>query len=101
MTEKILPLLRNKYIAIGLAFFFWMLFFNDIDIPFMIKSRSKLSDLRKESEQIRQANEIARESYLDLTTNKGTLEKFARERYFMKKPNEDLYVIRTAIKNEN
>ena len=86
--------LKNKYSIATIVFVVWMLFFHDIDIPFMIETRSELHQLEEQREWYMEENKKAKESLKDLTTNEQTLEKFAREEYFMKRDNEDVYVIR-------
>ena len=86
--------LRNKYAVTAVGFVVWMSFFNDIDLFFIGKSKLQLSEMKKEVIRYDQEIEMTREALYDLTTNKETLEKFAREQYFMKRDNEDLFVIR-------
>lgn len=84
---------KNFYFIAGCAFAFWMLFIDANDIITQIKTKTKLNTLRKEKvffeEKIKEA-EIEKEQ---LFTNDHMLEKFAREKYFMRKDKEDLYVI--------
>ena len=91
---KIPKYLRSKYSIATFVFVMWMLFFHDIDIPFMIETRSELHQLEEQREWYGEENKKAKEALRDLTTNQETLEKFAREEYFMKRDNEDVYVIR-------
>lgn len=72
-----------------------MLFFNDVDLFFILNSRKELNAMKSEVSYLKEQNEITREALLDLNTNEETLEKFARETYFMKKPNEDLYIVQS------
>ena len=94
MKWKIPTFLKNKYILTPIIFMLWVLFFNDVDLFFIIKSRGELRDMKREMEYLERENELTREALYDLTTNDATLEKFAREEYFMKKPNEDVFVVR-------
>lgn len=86
--------LRNKYAVSAVGFLVWMTFFNDIDLLFIGKSKLELTNMKKEVQRFDLEIERTREALHDLTTNKETLEKFAREQYFMKRDNEDLFVIR-------
>jgi cell division protein DivIC len=52
--------------------------------------------MKREMAYLEEQNELTAEALKDLTTNDATLEKFAREEYFMKKKNEDLYVVRVV-----
>jgi cell division protein FtsB len=86
--------LRNKYVLTPVLFLFWMAFFNDVDLFFIYESRKELNDMKEQVDYFTKENALTREALHDLSTNDKTLEKFAREQYFMKKPNEDLFVIR-------
>lgn len=55
----------------------------------------KLNDLESEKEYYLAKKSQVLQDRQELTTNKELLEKFARERYLMKKSSEDLYVIVT------
>jgi len=86
--------IRNKYVVATFAFLIWITFINDIDLPFILKSKAELRDMEERLEFYRKENELIKESLDDLTTNKASLEKFAREQYYMRKKNEDVFVIR-------
>jgi cell division protein DivIC len=83
----------NKYLITGIAFALWMLFFDRNDITLQLKRVRELKKLQ-ESEKVmdKQITDTKQELSL-LKTNPETLEKYAREKYIMKKDNEDLFVI--------
>ncbi|MBA3649576.1 MAG: septum formation initiator family protein [Chitinophagales bacterium] len=97
---RIAPFFKNKYVITVTAFLVWMLFFDKNDIITQIQLHQKLRGYQQKKEyyqqQIKEVNNTKRE----LQTNQASLEKFARERYMMKKDNEDLYVIVPAKKEE-
>jgi len=85
--------LRSKYLITGLAFIAWMLFFDSDDITLQLKRIKELQQLQQSEKNLsQQITETKRELEL-LRTNPSTLEKYAREKYLMKKDNEDLYII--------
>ncbi len=87
------PLLTNKYLITGIAFAVWMTFFDRNDIPLQFKRIHELNKL-EESEKVMTRQIAATKEELDLLkTNPQTLEKYAREKYMMKKDNEDLFII--------
>lgn len=90
---KIPALLRNKYIVASALFLVWMLIFHDADIFYVMKLRKELRVMDAQCEEYKERNTAAHEALHDLSQNMRSLEKFAREHYFMKKDNEDLYVI--------
>lgn len=54
----------------------------------------KIKSLEQEIEAYRKEIEINSQKLKDLRTDKDGLERFAREEYFMKKANEDIYIIK-------
>ncbi len=87
---------RNKYFLTLLGFIVWLSFFDKNDFITTSSYRSQLNKLKAEKEFYEK--EIMRnKAYLiDLRNNRENLEKFARERYFMKKDNEEVFVILAA-----
>jgi cell division protein FtsB len=90
---RLLDLIRNKYFIAGIAFLTWMLFFDRNDLMSQYEYRTQLNKLEAEKEFYLQQTEKAVRDLNELTTDKVKLEKFAREKYLMKKKNEDVFVI--------
>ena len=83
--------LRNKYFLTLTGFFIWMLFFDERDFFTIRHYRQELRDLQQSKEYY--TAEI--KSNMDkLQITPATLEKTAREKYYMKRANEDLYLIK-------
>lgn len=91
--NKYLKYTKNFYFVCTVLFLFWMLFIDTNDIVSQFTLQSKLRDLNRQKEfyQIRKGKII--EDREELLSNYELLEKFARERYLMKRKTEDLYVI--------
>ena len=93
MFKKVLRFFINKYFLTALAFIVWLVFFDSNNILNGLKVKDKLNDLKKQKQFY--MNEIKQDSILTrkLLSDTIELEKFARERYLMKKDNEDVYLI--------
>lgn len=93
--RKLAKIFTNKYLLTGTAFAIWMLFFDNNDLSLQLKRVNEMHKLQ-ESEKV-MANLISETKHELglLKTNPETLEKYAREKYMMKKENEDLYIIAT------
>lgn len=91
--SKFLLLFKNKYFVTTLAFIVWMLFFDKNDMLSQYEYRSEVKKLETEKEFYSREIEIIKKDLNELSTNLNTAEKFAREKYFMKKDNEDVFVI--------
>lgn len=93
IISKIPPFLRNKYALTLILFFIWMLFFDKNDLISTIKLKIQLSELRDQKEYYRNELHETKELHHAIFNKDENLEKFAREKFFMKKDNELLYVI--------
>jgi cell division protein FtsB len=91
--KKILLFFKNKYITSTLLLFVWICFFDRNDLISEVRLVSKINHLKAEKKYYQQQTDIATEDLKELQTNPANLEKFAREKYLMKKDNEDVYVI--------
>lgn len=85
---------RNKYVLATGVFLLWICFFNDIDLFYIIKSRTELNALKREVRELKEKNEKARIALEELSTNSKSMEKFARETYYMKRDNEEVFVFK-------
>jgi cell division protein FtsB len=92
--KKALRIFTNKYLLSIAIFLAWITFVNDIDLIFILRSKSEVTQLQQEVEQMKKENQEASSMLSELQTNQVTLEKFARETYMMKRDNEDVFVFR-------
>lgn len=90
--NKILVYFRNIYAIIGLIFFIWMVFLDTNSLVKFIGLRKKLD--RLENEKTKLEIEILKDKELIKKLNDSIeIEKYGREKYFLKKENEDVYII--------
>jgi cytochrome c-type biogenesis protein CcmH/NrfG len=93
MLKRLPPAFRNFYFITAVSFLAWMLFLDSNDLISRFKMTSKLKSLESEKEfYLEKISEVERDRK-ELLTNKELLEKFAREKYLMKKESEDLFII--------
>lgn len=88
-----LGILRNRYSATALIGLFWVMFISDIDLFFIAKEQSKLQEMREEVEVTNLKNNKLRLQLDEIEKNPAVLERVARERYFMKRPEEEVFRI--------
>ena len=91
--NKIPRFLRNKYAITALVFIVWVMFFDQNNIISQIEYRMELSSLEDDKEFYQEEIKKTVQDLKELKTNPQTLEKFAREKYLMKKDSEELFVI--------
>ena len=91
--KKILSFFINKYFLTTVAFIVWLVFFDSNSLMERNKLQEKLDVLNLEKRFY--LDEIKRDSTLtrQLLSDTAQLEKFARERYLMKKDKEDVYLV--------
>jgi cell division protein DivIC len=93
--SKIPSWMKNKYAITAICFAAWVLFIDDRD--FVTTNFRHLKELhRLEARKIYFEEQILTvQKELDqLKSNPATLEKYAREKYRMKRDNEDLFIIK-------
>lgn len=98
--KRLLNLLRNKYFVLALAFIAWMLFFDKNDLFSQYQYRKQLSKLQQERDFYQKETARVAKDLDELNSDHAKLEKFAREKYLMKKDNEDVFVIVKQSKEE-
>lgn len=89
----VLPIIWNKYFICLVAVTVWVTFFDKDDLMSQYELRQKLNVLRTERNYYREEIEKSKTDIYELRTNPANLEKFAREKYLMKKDNEEIFVI--------
>ena len=85
--------LTNKYFLSTTFFVVWLLFFDHNDLMLAYKRNQELKDLKAKKALYDEKILETRKELDALRVNTASLEKVAREKYLMKKDNEDLYVI--------
>jgi len=91
--NRMLGLVRNKYFLSVAAFMVWMMFFDKNDIVAQYEYKSQVNKLQEEKDFYTKEIAQVKKDLNELNSNLNTAEKFAREKYFMKKDNEDVFVI--------
>jgi cell division protein FtsB len=91
--KKIISIIKNKYLITVIALAVWISFFDRNSIPVQMEFRSQVKKLQIERNYYLKEISSISSDLRELTTNVKTLEKFAREKYLMKRDNEDIYVI--------
>ena len=92
--------LRNKYLVLLLLFIFWIVFLDDYNLINQYKMKNNVDDLKEQKEFY--ISEIKSDSteLSNLKNDSEEQERFAREKFLMKKDNEDIFIIREEKKND-
>lgn len=91
--KKLHYIVTNKYLITGIAFAVWMMFFDRNDLPLQVKRTTELKQLKESEEKMGLQISDTKKELEQLRNNPETLEKYAREKYLMKKDNEDLFIV--------
>ena len=83
----------NKYLITGIAFAIWMMFFDRNDLPSQIRRSSELYKMKQNQKNMALLIANTEKELQLLKTNPKTLDKYAREKFLMKKDNEDVYIV--------
>ena len=93
LGSKIAKSIINKYVIALAAFIIWIMFFDDNNLRQHEKNLHELAMLQEQVSFYKHKIAADKRKLIELQTNDENLEKFAREQFFMKKANEEIYVI--------
>ncbi|MBK6937084.1 MAG: septum formation initiator family protein [Chitinophagaceae bacterium] len=85
--------LKNKYLIAFLAFCVVVLFVDKNDVFTQLNRKKELKELEKSKAHFTTQIAAERKELEALKTKPATLEKYAREKYLMKKDNEELFLV--------
>jgi cell division protein FtsB len=85
--------IHNKFFYTGLLFTIWLVFFDQENLTVQHQLSSTLHDLRDQKEYYLEETEINKQTIHQLETDSAALERLAREKYYMKRKNEDVFVV--------
>tara|TARA_Y100000815_G_scaffold119682_1_gene107960 strand:+ start:524 stop:850 length:327 start_codon:yes stop_codon:yes gene_type:complete len=90
--SKYLKPFKNIYLLVLIVFVIWMLFFDAHSLLFHHELNSDIEELEYQKEHYK--NEMTKDdkAIKELSTEEG-IERTARENYYMKKPDEDIFII--------
>lgn len=94
-TDKIPIIFRNKYILTIVIFIVWVTLLDSNNLIARYKDMKELHYLKIDREYYIRRIGDDKQKLHELKTDNHNLEKFAREQYRMKRPDEDLYIILT------
>lgn len=93
MLKRLPPVFRNFYFVTGTTFILWMIFLDSNDLVNRYRLSAKLRSLENEREYYQEKIKEVEKDREELMGTPELLEKFAREKYLMKKQSEDIFVI--------
>jgi len=93
LPKKLPSLFKNFFFVTSVLFTIWMFFLNSTDVISVFKLKLKLSELEDKKAFYEEKIEEVNRDREALLNNEKLLEKFAREKYLMKRPNEEVFIV--------
>lgn len=93
LLSRIPFFLRNKFFLATTGFVIWMLFFDRNDVFTQMERRGEFNELKQSKQYFEKQIAENRKFSKDLQFNASAIERYAREKYMMKRDNEDLFIV--------
>ena len=91
-NSKFFKIVSNLYILISVVFFIWIFFIDSNSILVNIKLNKEISELKERKDILENQIQVDKQIISNLQ-NPDSLEKYAREKLYMKKENEEIFII--------
>ena len=92
--------MRNKYLITFVVFLVWIFFIDTFDIITQVRMNNEFKQLKEQQEFYKAEIEKDSIKVYNLNNNPEEQERFARERFLMKKDNEDVFIVRDKKEDE-
>ena len=87
-------ILINKYAILTLIFLIWILFLDNNNVMVWLRTRHTLRHQKAHIEQLEREIEQTEARIEQLSSQRDSLEQFAREQYLFHEPGEDVYIVK-------
>jgi cell division protein FtsB len=92
IVKKILPVLINRYFLVFVGFLAWMLFFDQRDFFLQRERKAELEKLEAAKKYYQDEINSTKKQLENLQSNPAAVEKYARERYLLRREGEEVYL---------
>ena len=93
--------IKNKYLLTALVFIIWILFFDKNDLFTQRDRKNELTKLENSADYYQSEIEKTKKELADIQNNPAALEKFAREKFYLKRPNEEIFIVESETAENN
>ncbi|WP_341653035.1 septum formation initiator family protein [Blattabacterium cuenoti] len=100
IKEKKYKIIKNKYFWISISFFIWMSFFDSNSFMLHYRFQNSIREMTYNRDFLKKKFLLERSKLKKLNTDPLYLEKLAREKFYMKKEDEDLFIVSRIKKNK-
>lgn len=93
IRQKAWKIVSNRYTAVIAFMVVWMVFFDRNNLFTQLSLRKKLGDLYNDKKYYQKRIKEYDSTMKQINENQTFLEQYAREKYWMKRDNEDVFII--------
>jgi cell division protein DivIC len=93
-NTTLMKILTNKYLIATVLFLVFLVFFDDRDLVSNYRHTGQLKALKQSKQYYEEEIAKTRQELKQLRTDAALLEKYAREKYLMKRDNEDIFIVK-------
>lgn len=94
LKETVVTLARCRYFMVVCIFLVWIAFVDDDNLIVKYSQAQTIERLETQKANLESAIQQDKRKMSELRNNKESLEKFAREEYYMKKDNEVIFILK-------
>ncbi len=84
---------RNKYLVTGLAFVIWITFFDSNNLIEWSRVVLNIGQQESQKEYYKESIKNTEEKLRELSSNRDSLEKYAREQYLFMADDEEIFIV--------
>lgn len=99
-SRKWIRVLINKYTILIFIFLVYVTFFDDHNLIKRFRNAAEIEKLNSELDIYQMKIRESRDEIYKLQNDTAYLEKYAREKYYMRKPDEDVFIFRDSTITE-
>ncbi|MDK7375436.1 MULTISPECIES: septum formation initiator family protein [Weeksella] len=92
-NKKWYSFLLNKYLIVSAVFIVWMIFLDQNSVLVHLQRSKEIKTLEEDEQYYLGKLKEESERLNDLKNNPAELERIAREKHFLKRNNEDIFII--------
>jgi cell division protein DivIC len=92
ILKKIFPVIINRYFLVLVGFVVWMLFFDQRDFFLQRERKAELEKLEAAKKYYQEEINLTQKQLENLQSNPAAVEKYARERYLLRREGEEVYL---------
>jgi len=101
MFSLFFKIFKNKYVLSLIVFVVWISFFDRNDLFTQWDRKQELQKLETSTAFYEKEIANTKKDLMDLNNKPAILEKFAREKFYLKRPDEDLFLVNDSTDKKN